>query len=218
MPTTIDKKAINLNLRTNPKAAAPATAPPKASSTTPTSKKIDLGAASHYGKAPDLGINSPTHRNTHSEDLFGLNNNEQPTADEMIFKTVAATHHDEADDFNPRAAEDFGDFETAFGGGQRQAPKSNGKTDEFADFAAFSTPVVAAAAPPPPPSSTDLFGSFGAAPDLFAAPSVVPKSQPNDLLSDLGGLSLGSGKNILFSFSVACMRFVAFYRVFFKTL
>lgn len=78
-----------------------------------------MGAASNYGKNSDLGINSPTHRNTHNEDLFG-------TSDVSATKTksiIEDIFNDANDDFDPRAEEstqpkvsaDFGDFESAFG-------------------------------------------------------------------------------------------------------
>lgn len=97
-----------------------------------------MGAASNFGR-DEIGINSPTHRNTHAEeDLFSTNNilsanatnNKSDDLFEDIFKTcptpsspttetVANTSNKSDDDFfNPRADEhqEFGDFASAFGG------------------------------------------------------------------------------------------------------
>jgi len=195
VPTTIDKKAINLNLKTNPKVIANR-------STTAASKKIDLGAASQYGKGTDFGINSPTHRNTHSEDLFGVNNNDDvvpATPVDDFFKTddvKAPAPPSDDDDFNPRA-EEFGDFETAFGGAKTQpVTKTNGKSDEFTDFTAFTSASTAdPVLPPAAAPSSDLLGGLGG--DLFGGLGAVPPaSKPSsitaDLLSDFGGLSMGT--------------------------
>lgn len=106
------------------------------------SKKIDMGAASNFGR-DEIGINSPTHRNTHAEgDLFGGANfststtsNQKTDLLDDIFKTcptsspttvietvkTTKTEHNDDDDvddfFNPREeeAQEFGDFASAFG-------------------------------------------------------------------------------------------------------
>lgn len=125
-------------------------------------KRIDMGAASAFGKADDLGINSPTHRNTHAEeDLFDNNN----TIVKPVFKTcpppsppssraavVSTTSLDNNGDFdfNPREDEnEFGDFASAFGGTAAAVPalpaSSNGVFS--ADFAGAFVDVGAAAAP-----------------------------------------------------------------------
>lgn len=125
-----------------------------------------MGAASTFGKN-DLGINSPTHRNTHAEeDLFATDNN---TTLSSVTNNKSNNNHlsggtffetcktpsptniklDNQNDFefNPREDEhEFGDFESAFGGesiGNIVAPKSVQSTttkDAFADFgSAFIT-------------------------------------------------------------------------------
>lgn len=174
------------------------------------SKRIDLGAASQFGK--DLGINSPTHRNTHSEDLFSVENNNTTTTTTSSNNVI-----DDFDDFNPRAEEnqEFGDFTTAFGAAvpsSKAAQKSTSKkddVDEFADFtSAFTgTPSsVPVAAPTTAPSADLLFGDIPAPPqtttnqpDLFSAlgglgvPTHTPLANTGtaDLLSDFKGISLG---------------------------
>lgn len=111
-----------------------------------------MGAATNYGKSSDLGINSPTHRNTHNENLFGSSENvsaKSKTDIEDIF-------NNSNDDFNPRAEEfqqpppvgDFGDFESAFGNTSQTKNNITTLTStvkatqgvEFADFSsAFTT-------------------------------------------------------------------------------
>lgn len=170
----------------------------------PTGKRIDLGAASNFGK--DLGINSPTHRNTHSEDLFSVENNNTTSSNNVI---------DELDDFNPRAEEntEFGDFTTAFGTSTNTNKKE--ELDEFADFTSAFTATTAPAVAPVTatntstgPSADLLFGDIPAPsitpstkqdvnqPDLFSALGGLTSSAPintgtADLLSDFKGISLG---------------------------
>uniref|UniRef100_A0A1Q3FUG9 Putative equilibrative nucleoside transporter protein n=1 Tax=Culex tarsalis TaxID=7177 RepID=A0A1Q3FUG9_CULTA len=210
------EKKINLNIKAPAVAAASAavTKQPVGSKAT---KKIDMGAASSFGKSTstagstnvptaDLGINSPTHRNTHAEEI--LVTHDATTADDL-FKTCPGPPSvgspgklDELDDFNPRAADgpaggqEFGDFESAFG-----APQASKPADDFADFAAFGPTAAAAAVPTPAVAapSTDLFfgmsPSSGPAVNLFGGlPQQQQPATPaaNDLLSDLSGLSLGS--------------------------
>lgn len=104
-----------------------------------------MGAASNFGR-DELGINSPTHRNTHAEeDLFGnavISSTTAPKTDLLddIFKTCPTTNNSvsgtvssqsntaiDDDLFNPRGEEsqEFGDFETAFDafGSSTQAPQ-----------------------------------------------------------------------------------------------
>jgi hypothetical protein len=139
-------------------------------------KKIDMGAALNYGKASDLGINSPTHRNTHNEDLFGdspvMSSGVPKTNNDIIediFSSASAAALDPSDDFDPRAEEkpaDFGDFASAFGSSNapsaapvaaKAAPRP--PSAEFAAFSAFSTPPAAATAQSPPPVDNFLFNT-----------------------------------------------------------
>lgn len=184
-------------------------------------KKIDMGAALNYGKASDLGINSPTHRNTHNEDLFGDSPVTSPGASkanndiiEDIFSSSSIAPSDPLDDFDPRAEEktaDFGDFASAFGSSNapiaapapvKTAPRP--PSAEFADFSAFSTPpVVAAVAVAQPPPPVDNF--------LFNSPPASTQSNNNSLLgnADLFGNSvitsaftspMGGNKDLLSDF------------------
>lgn len=209
------EKKINLNIKAP--AAAAVTKQPGGSKAT---KKIDMGAATSFGKSTtsagigssvattDLGINSPTHRNTHAEEI--LVTHDTTAAADDLFKTCPGPPSvgspgklDELDDFNPRAsdepagAQEFGDFESAFG-----APQATKAADDFADFAAFGSTTAAVPAPAAaaPAASTDLFfgmspTSSGPAVNLFGGmsqPQQPATSASNDLLSDLSGLSLGS--------------------------
>lgn len=138
----------------------------KPANSTSKSKKIDLGAASNFGKSATIDINSPTHRNTHNEELFSPNNNNNTSATknnliEDLFSNSpdpSATHeplsqNDDIDDFNPRSDEvqEFGDFSSAFGNAPATAasaptitnrpkpPSISAGDDEFADFSSAFT-------------------------------------------------------------------------------
>lgn len=218
----LTEKKINLNIK-SPAAAAAAV---KAAAAAKPAKKIDMGAAKNFGQSADLGINSPTHRNTHAEEIISTSDAttsgklQQQQSNEILddlFRTcppappsIGSPARDDFDDFNPRAddfgmsggvkgGQEFGDFESAFG---KPTPKA--ASNEFADFAAFSSaPVPTPVAAP----SSDLF--FGLNPSATsAAPASAemnlfgmaqqqqqPAAQGNDLLSDLSGLSLGGSTN-----------------------
>ena len=153
-----------------------------ATSATRAAKKIDMGAALNYGKASDLGINSPTHRNTHNADLFG----DEPVASkasasknsndiiEDIFSSAASS--DPIDDFDPRSGEvtaDFGDFNSAFGSNAAptKAPAAAPVVSEFADFSSAFTQSTAipTSFTSPPVATPSLFPTQSAA--VPAAPS-----------------------------------------------
>lgn len=172
-------------------------------------KKIDMGAATNFGKN-DLGINSPTHRNTHAEeDLFSAdttpsNNNNITKPVENMFKTCSPSptniKNDNDLDFNPREDEnEFGDFASAFGS---QTLKDDVPKD-FADFGNVGN-VFAPAAPTSnnannlllDPSPMSMFGQFTNPTNLMTPPSNLYQQQPqpssDDLLSDFGGLSFSA--------------------------
>lgn len=214
------KKPISVKTTVKALPAVAPTTSAAASTAVRGAKKIDMGAALNYGKASDLGINSPTHRNTHSEDLFG---------DEPVVKKIPASRSNNdiiedifssasssdpvIDDFDPRAEEtapDFGDFATAFGSSDipTKAPVVAPVATEFADFSsAFSStskPAFSSAAALPPvdnflftsqpapiQSSNSLLGSA----DLFGNSVITsaftsPIGGNKDLLSDFGDLTL----------------------------
>lgn len=202
------KKTINIKATVKPISAATVSRAPK---------KIDMGAALNYGKANELGINSPTHRNTHNEDLFG----DEPVVTKVtkvktsndIIEDIFASSVETSDDFDPRAEDttaDFGDFASVFGGNKTVSthvtvPESN----EFADFSsAFSGATPAFFAPTqatpvvknflfnsPTQSGSNLLGSadlFGNSviTSAFTSPSGFTASSNKDLLSDFGDLTL----------------------------
>lgn len=137
-----------------------------------------MGAATNFGKS-DLGINSPTHRNTHAEeDLFHSSNDNNIMNNNIIrndlledmFKTCGTTtpsppsganrnhqnDNNQSDtEFNPREDEsqEFGDFESAFGNGSSVLPASQKNVNEPKnndfDFAAFGTSAPVLSVVPP---------------------------------------------------------------------
>lgn len=157
--------------------------PPKTISKTPappSNKKIDMGAASTFGQSDDLGINSPTHRNTHDEEDLFDNNNYMPISSSSakpVFKTCPPPspplsrneNHDDFE-FNPREDEnDFGDFTSAFG--DNPAPT------------ATTNVVLPSAAPTVDIFAADFGGAFSATPNtnntlLFDAPLATSNPPP----------------------------------------
>lgn len=212
------EKKINLNIKAPASASSSITKQPGASSKA--AKKIDMGAATSFGKpsggsavvTSDLGINSPTHRNTHAEEILVTHD----SMAEDLFKTCpgppsvgSPSKVDELDDFNPRAddaahgGQEFGDFESAFGAPSKAAPPAPKAGDDFADFAAFGPTTATAPAVASPssdlffgmnPSATGPLSSAPTATNLFGGMQQPQQQQQpaNDLLSDLSGLTLGS--------------------------
>lgn len=159
-----------------------------------------MGAATNFGKN-ELDINSPTHKNTHSEQLFSANNNVTNSNNDLLddLFNSSSDKKSNVDDFNPRAEEsqDFGDFSSAFGG--TETPKA---TNEFADFGTafvssstsmntasledslFDIPAVANT-PYESISNVDLFGGHTISQSMSS-------SNNSDLLSDFGMLNLNT--------------------------
>uniref|UniRef100_A0A2M4A867 Putative equilibrative nucleoside transporter protein n=1 Tax=Anopheles triannulatus TaxID=58253 RepID=A0A2M4A867_9DIPT len=215
------ERKINLNIKPvtgTGGSSSVVTSAPRSAASKPT-KKIDLGAASGFAKtaaaaaatsgaSKDFGIHSPTHRNTHAEEIVGVGAANQQEVLEDLFKTCPTKstsasaslvgNNDEDDDFNPRATEEFGDFESAFGGGSGGSTKAPAVSaskdgDEFADFAAFGGSAPSGA---PPAATADLlFGLGGVAPTATPAMPAMASSGSVDILSDLSGLSLGGGSS-----------------------
>lgn len=129
--TPSETKKSTINVTVNPKSLSSNQLSTKSKNI---SKKIDMGAATNFGR-DELGVNSPTHRNTHAEeDLFATSNiTNTSTANKSdlddIFKTCSTANNlvsnpvsslqsnNDDDFFNPRADEsqEFGDFASAFG-------------------------------------------------------------------------------------------------------
>lgn len=184
-----------------------------------TNKKIDMGAALNFGKT-DLGINSPTHRNTHAEeDLFATDNivtannngiSRNHNNNDDLFKAcstpsptnIKVDNHSDFE-FNPREDEpEFGDFASAFGDaaavGAKQPIATAPIKDSFADFnVGFVTSPTNANLTnslfdAAPQQSISLFGPSGG--NSLSSLMSQPQSQtPSaDLLSDFGGLNMNS--------------------------
>lgn len=135
--TPSESKKSTINVTVNPKSMSTTNSASKAAKIT--TKKIDMGAATNFGR-DEIGINSPTHRNTHAEeDLFTTSNvivaapaastagnkadllddifKTCPTISDLPSETVSPQSNNDDDFFNPREDEsqEFGDFASAFG-------------------------------------------------------------------------------------------------------
>lgn len=177
--TPSESKKSSINVTVNPKSLSSNAATKSAK----VSKRIDMGAATNFGR-DELGINSPTHRNTHSEeDLFATGNTIPAAAASTahksdlddIFKTCSTTTNavsntvssqsnnlDDDDFFNPRSddTQEFGDFASAFGTATpaqsqpEQFATNDTKKNDFADFSAAFTSEQPQPEPTLPSSST----------------------------------------------------------------
>jgi len=209
MPPTFkadDKKPISVKAPVSITKTVGTTA---SSSARTTKKGINMGAASNYGKNSELGINSPTHRNTHNEDLFGTSDTSNVSVTKTTSSIIEDIFNDASDDFNPRAEEpvpkasgDFGDFESAFGN-EPQAPKLTSSTvvtakpvvdSDFADFSsAFDSSQASSSQQSTAiPLDNDNF-LFSSSPQPIATTTAMPQtsSTNNNLLSaDLFGNSV----------------------------
>lgn len=188
------KKSTTINVTVNPKSLATTTTSAPNSVTKPaktTAKKIDMGAATNFGR-DEIGINSPTHRNTHAEeDLFTTSNvivatpavtanktdlledifKTCPTTNDLASETVSPQSNKDDDFFNPREDEsqEFGDFASAFG----------------ATTATTAPTVPAVPVPSVSPDKLETkkndFADFGAA---FISSSTTTPSSSNQTLSN----------------------------------
>lgn len=186
-PRSTAEKSATINVTVNPKSISTVgaiSAVPTKSVAPKVSKKIDMGAALNFGRT-ELGINSPTHRNTHAEeDLFGtadvLASSSAAVADKNdllddIFKTcsstgdaaVPAAQVDDDEFFNPRDDEnqEFGDFASAFG------------TTAAATPAATALPSAVPVTANVVPAKKDEFADFSSA--FTAAPNPTPAATNN---------------------------------------
>lgn len=209
--TTPSEKKPTINVTVNPKSLATtgsATVPPAKTLAKPT-KKIDMGAATNFGR-DEIGINSPTHRNTHAEeDLFGgadvssVSNGNKTDLLEDILKTCNTTNEPttnlkaDEDFFNIRNddAHEFGDFASAFGDSAQSTatePKiidnqHEEKRNEFADFtAAFDLTQSSSKT-----NNTDnLLFAINTTSTIAQVTASSSNQKVGDLLSDLDGLRL----------------------------
>ena len=205
---TFDEPSIEVKENTKTFSMALKTGTKSQDVSKPATKKIDLGAATNYGKPNKTvsGIHSPTHTETKSN----TNNN---LMDDM-FKTCSVKKQIETDDFvdfNPRATEtkdfekdinsgdDFGDFESVFKLNPSSSNVHEDSTENFADFQSAFDSI--------PSNSVDVFSDSASIPltdtiqhtntfDLLVSPLQVgpisTKGTPSntDLLSELSDLTL----------------------------
>ncbi|XP_068152007.1 clathrin interactor 1 isoform X2 [Drosophila tropicalis] len=212
---TESSKPPNLNMNIRPKTVSSPVTKQTTASAKPSQKKIDLGAAANFGKAPAdsaAGIHSPTHRDTPSN--TSSNNNNDLLDD--LFKTCTpppsqsqplsqgANIVDDDDDFNPRASDaggqEFGDFATAFGGGGSSslpAPPTpelpstgilSTSNDEFADFAAFHGSSA---------TTTTTTAALSSALDGNLLATATPANDSFDLFNSAGPQSATTATDLL---------------------
>lgn len=219
------KKSTSINLTVNPKSLTSANSTIKSTKIT---KKIDMGAASNFGR-DELGINSPTHRNTHAEeDLFATSTTPTITSSgnqsdlDDLFKTCSTTNNfvsnpvspqsnnviKDDDFFNPREEEsqEFGDFASAFSTSTEPSQpekiaENDTKKNDFADFgSAFDAEQQISSNTINDPAN--LLFAINSTPNAQNTTS-NSNLKVGDLLSDLDGLSLDvsvpTGKLITFS-------------------
>ncbi|XP_059612311.1 telomere length regulation protein TEL2 homolog isoform X2 [Phlebotomus argentipes] len=212
---TASSSSVEVKKQSNPISVK---SPTKQQPATKPSKKIDMGAAANFGKSSELGINSPTHKSSHDEDLFSPNNNTAAATKggdllEDLFRTCPPAQSKPTsvdsvslgDEFNPRADDnqEFGDFASAFGGENAPKPAVVKKEDEFADF---SSAFLGAEVPPAPvsanannllltnaPLASNDFGGPSPTINMFGSAIPVQTQAPaQDLLSDFSGLQLNT--------------------------
>ncbi|XP_021357829.1 clathrin interactor 1-like isoform X3 [Mizuhopecten yessoensis] len=163
-------------------------------------KKLDLGAASSYGKDKDsisqLSGNSITNNGSSLIDMgLGGADNSQETSEFADFKSANSNG-----DFNPRGATspqggtgDFADF-SQFQSNTSTA--STGNSGEFADFTAFNAAGSGSSAPPPATKSGEdnLFDMFGGASSAMPAqqtPNIPMPTMGSQPMAPVGGTLMG---------------------------
>lgn len=158
---------------------------------TPGVKKIDLGAAVHYGKDPN-SLNSSPMKSNPIASLDSVGKGQGDLLSDIAGGSASPDLVD--DDFNPRASEnshaspagEFGDFTSACG---KPAASSSGN-DAFADFSsAFSESVTSSSNTVGSSSQQFSSGTISSQTTLLSSNGNIGVSQSNtDLLSGLGGV------------------------------
>ncbi|XP_049848665.1 clathrin interactor 1-like isoform X2 [Schistocerca gregaria] len=168
-------------------------------------KRIDLGAAAHYGKDSNSGTASPMKNNStvSHQNNNNINKNSGELLTDILGGTVISNNGSLItgdDDFNPRSGEElstnnteFGDFSKAFGA---PAPTNNPRDnqDDFADFASAFTGTPSSQPQPVLQQSAQiqlsLSNKSAVSPITNNAAVIMGAQQSNaDLLTDLGGFS-----------------------------
>ncbi|XP_049958449.1 telomere length regulation protein TEL2 homolog isoform X1 [Schistocerca serialis cubense] len=168
-------------------------------------KRIDLGAAAHYGKDSNSGTASPMKNNStvSHQNNNNINKNSGELLTDILGGTVISNNGSLItgdDDFNPRSGEElstnnteFGDFSKAFG---TPAPTNNPRDnqDDFADFASAFTGTPSSQPQTVLQQSAQiqlsLSNKSAVSPITNNAAVITGAQQSNtDLLTDLGGFS-----------------------------
>jgi hypothetical protein len=154
-------------------------------------KKLDLGAAAHYGKDPN-SLNSSPMKSNPSASHESIGKGQGDLLSDIMGGCTAPNLVD--NDFNPRASDnshassagEFGDFTSAFG---KPAATSSGN-DEFADFgSAFSGGVTSSSSTVGGSSQQFSSGTISSHSTVLSSNGNSDVSQSNtDLLSGLGGV------------------------------
>ncbi|XP_021931715.1 telomere length regulation protein TEL2 homolog isoform X2 [Zootermopsis nevadensis] len=157
-------------------------------------KKIDLGAAAHYGRGSNSLNSSPVKSNSNVTQQDG-SKAQGDLLNDILGGNITPGLGDE-DDFNPRASEnshaspggEFGDFTSAFG--KSASSKTSGVNDEFADFSsAFSEGVTVSSNTVGSSNQQFNSGTIGSTASIPSSNGIFGISQSDtDLLSDLGGV------------------------------
>ncbi|XP_033757753.1 clathrin interactor 1-like isoform X4 [Pecten maximus] len=157
-------------------------------------KKLDLGAATTYGKDKDsvsqVSGNSLTNNGPSLIDMgLGGADNSQEAADFADFKSANSNG-----DFNPRGAaspQGTGDFADFSQFQSNTSTASTGNSNEFADFTAFNAGSGSSAPPPTTKSGDgDLFDMFGGASGAMPAkqtPNVPMQPMGSQPIAPMGG-------------------------------
>ncbi|GFR93193.1 clathrin interactor 1 [Elysia marginata] len=178
-----------------------------------TGKKLDLGAASTYGKDGDAQSQTSSTVDTGPNlfDLGDASSGQESFADFTNFQSAT----NGADDFNPRGnaiqaspnGNDFGDFAQFSSSGTKARSSSSSGFADFSQFNSATSPGPAQAdlsgltpTPAAPasnvatPSSNDLFDIFSSPSPVAAAPTMSPL-QPNSGMMGMPSATM-PGQNI----------------------
>nr|CAI5846553.1 unnamed protein product [Callosobruchus analis] len=140
-PVVFEKK-VNLNLSTNAVVSSPSKKQNRVL------KKVDLGAAAHFGRGATSQHSSlPAQTSHRSDDLLSTSGvSEAPSGDILDFDPRADSVNVVTVTSQPDQATEFGDFDTAFG--PLASSKQPTNDSDFADFTgAFSVTHTASNAP-----------------------------------------------------------------------
>ncbi|XP_069678981.1 telomere length regulation protein TEL2 homolog isoform X1 [Periplaneta americana] len=178
--------------RNNSKPSTPVRTKPAASSI----KKIDLGAAAHYGR-DSHSLNSTPAKSSPNQSQQGNDKGHGDLLSDILGGTEAKNSNTgigDDEDFNPRASEnpvapsggEFGDFTSAFE--KAAANKTSEGNDDFADFTnAFNEGVTLSSNNIGSSSQQFNAGNISSHPPVMASNGNLDIHSNTDLLSGLSG-------------------------------